>query len=221
MPHSALLADWIGDLVVLCPGVDRAAARRSGADLLDRWAEPHRGYHTRQHLTEMLTALDALAATAVLDERDLHLAHVAAWLHDAVYDVTAPAGDSERESAQFARNVLVSLDVGSSDIQRVEGLILLTVDHGTQRPGALADAFIDADLAILAATPERFDEYCAQVRAEYAHVPDTAYATARSEILSALVDRPQVYRTAFAREAWTANARANVAREIGRLRVGE
>lgn len=217
MSATELLDGWLADLTALAPTVDRSQACREGAALLTRWSEPHRSYHTQQHLFEMLSAVNDLGASSRLGERDIVLAHLAAWLHDAVYDVRAPAGDSERESARLAGTRLTSLHLEPSDIQVVEDLILLTIDHGSRLPGPLADVFTDADLAILAAPEARFDEYCAQVRAEYAHVPDAAYATARAEILAALVERPDVYRTRAARTEWTTAARANVQREIDRL----
>lgn len=217
MSDTDLLAAWVADLTGLVPTIDPTEARRAGVRLLARWSESHRSYHTQQHLAEMLSAIDDLGPESGISDRESLLAHVAAWLHDAVYDVRATGGHSERESARMARDLLASLHFDESDIQTVEGLILLTIDHGMGLPGALADVFTDADLAILAAPGARFDEYCAQVRAEYVHVPDAAYATGRSEILAALVERPEVYRTRFARTAWTAAARANVAREIDRL----
>lgn len=217
MSDTELLDAWTSNLARLAPAVDRATARRGGADLLARWREPHRSYHTDQHLAEMLSAIDELGSSSGLGERETCLARIAAWLHDAVYDVHAPTGDSERASAELARNLLASLQVNASDIQVVEVLILLTIDHGTGLPGALADVFTDADLAILAAPDARFDEYCAQVRAEYAHVPDAAYATGRGDILAALADRPEVYRSPYARRAWSGRARANVRRELHRL----
>ncbi|MFC6706024.1 hypothetical protein [Flexivirga alba] len=221
MPDTEFLDGWIADIAGLAPAADREAARRVGTGLLARWSEPHRSYHTDQHLAEMLSAIDDLARASGLAERETQLARVAAWLHDAVYDVRATAGHSERESARLARDLLASLHFDASDLQTVEDLILLTIDHGTQVPGALADVFTDADLAILAATPARFGEYCRQIRVEYEHVPAAAYATGRSEILAALVDRPEVYRTQFARATWTAHARDNVAREVARLSLGE
>ncbi|HWC20919.1 MAG TPA: hypothetical protein VG502_01345 [Flexivirga sp.] len=217
MSDTELLDGWVAAVAVLSPEVDGSVAHRAGVELLGRWGEPHRSYHTQQHLAEMLSAIDELGPGSGLGSRETLLAHVAAWLHDAVYDVQAPSGESERKSARMARNLLASLQFDGADRQVVEELILLTIDHGTQLPGPLADVFTDADLAILAALEARFDEYCAQVRAEYAHVPDAAYATGRSEILAALVERPEVYRTRFARTAWTAAARANVRREMDRL----
>src|SRR5579875_1069892 len=216
MPHSP--ADtWAADVTALAPAADPAAVRVAGNELVARWTEPHRRHHTSQHLTEMLSAIDTLAAAAALEARMSCVAHVAAWLHDAVYDVHAAPGDSERASADLARKLLTSLGVGPSDVRAIEELILLTIDHGTGLAGPLANVFTDADLAVLAASPDRFDEYCAQVRAEYAHVPEAPYNQARSAILAALVDRPEVYRTAYARAQWTPAARANVSREISRL----
>ncbi|WP_158607612.1 HD domain-containing protein [Flexivirga caeni] len=214
---DALLASWVGDVAALAPRGDPDSARSSGVELLARWDEPPRRYHTRQHLIEMLAATDTLAASIGLGPRERRIARVAAWLHDAVYDVRTDPGDSERASAQLARNLLISLGVGAAEVELVEQLILLTIDHGTQLSGDVAAVFSDADLAILAAPHERFDEYCAQVRAEYAHVPAASYAEARSAILRDLVERPEVYRTAYARAAWTVAARSNVAGEISRL----
>lgn len=221
MSDTELLDGWLADLTGLAPTVDRSDARRAGSRLLARWRESHRSYHTGQHLAEMLAAIDNLETASGLAGRDTLLARVAAWLHDAVYDVRAPAGQSVRESARLARGLLASLHFDPSDIQIVEDLILLTIDHGTQLPGLLADVFVDADLAILAAPEARFDEYCAQVRAEYAHVPDAAYAAGRSEILATLVERPDVYRTQSAQARWTDSAHDNVAREVARLSLGQ
>lgn len=213
-----LLDTWPRAVKHLVPTGDSAAAEGAGESLLGRWTEPHRHYHTSQHLTEMLHAIDELSSGVGISEREQQLAVVAAWLHDAVYDVKSPPGDSERESADLARNLLSALGFEQSDRVTVERLILLTIEHDAQWDSRVADIFSDADLAILAATPERFDEYCGQVRAEYAHVPEAAYNLARSAILRALVDRPEVYRSPYAREAWTGRARANVRRELDRLR---
>jgi predicted metal-dependent HD superfamily phosphohydrolase len=75
----------------------------------------------------------------------------------------------------------------------------------------------DADLWVLSAPVARFDEYCAQVREEYAHVPAALYATARSELLRPFLVRDHVYRTAHARAEWEPSARENLARELTRL----
>ena len=75
----------------------------------------------------------------------------------------------------------------------------------------------DADLWVLAAPVARFDEYCSQVRAEYAHVPAAAYARERSAVLRPFLVRDHLYRTAHARNTWEPAARENLARELTRL----
>jgi len=69
----------------------------------------------------------------------------------------------------------------------------------------------------ISATTERFDSYCEQVRAEYAHVPDAAYALARSQILGDLVRRDRLYLTPHAQHEWDEKARTNLGRELHRL----
>lgn len=212
------------------PGTDRdgashdvhALARR----VLSRYDEPARRYHTREHLAEMFAALDHLDGSdpahvdgQVDGQGDRLAVRLAVWFHDAVYDPTAPAGANERDSAQLAVDSLQSLNTSKELVDTVSALVLATADHRAddERLAATSATLLDADLWILAAPPERFDAYCAQVRAEYAFVPAATYATARSAILRDLLDRPRLYATARAHDEWTPAARANVARELTRL----
>ena len=66
----------------------------------------------------------------------------------------------------------------------------------------------------------RFDEYCAQVRVEYAVVPPARYARERSRILGALRDRPRLYAQDHAHREWEGPARSNLTRELERLHAG-
>ena len=76
----------------------------------------------------------------------------------------------------------------------------------------------DADLAILAAAPDRYAEYAADVRREYAAAPDADFAAGRSQVLRSLLDRPSVYATEYGRDRWERLARANVEAELSVLR---
>ena len=86
----------------------------------------------------------------------------------------------------------------------------LTETHRPADDDADGCALSDADLAILAAPPERYAEYVAAVRREYAHVPDAAFRAGRAAILRDLLAKPHLFHTAYAREHWEATARANV-----------
>ena len=193
-------------------------------DELDRltegWTEPHRAYHTLQHLAEMLAALDELVTAGELAPSHLPVAVVAAAYHDLAYDPRAAPGSNEHRSATWARDHLHRLGAGEPDVDDVEALVLLTIDHdpdsldGLDHRGRLCASFSDADLWILSAPPARYAAYRHQVRTEYAHVPGEIFRTGRATVLQALLDRPAVYATGHARGTWEPRARANVAAEI-------
>jgi predicted metal-dependent HD superfamily phosphohydrolase len=188
-------------------------------DLVARWSQAHRGYHDLRHLDEVLAALAELRDEALDTDEDWASVVLAAWFHDAVYDVTPPGGDpdNERRSAELARAALSANGVGSATVENVVSLVEATAAHETPRTHGPQAAFHDADLWILGAPTSRFDEYCLAVRREYAAVPDDAYAQGRSSILTPFLTRGHLYRTAHARRRWESAARDNLARELARL----
>ena len=80
--HDDLLAQWIKALPPAADPASAAAVTATGAELLDRWQEPHRHYHTIDHLAAVLSIVDAQADEA----DDPQAVRLAAWFHDAVYD---------------------------------------------------------------------------------------------------------------------------------------
>ena len=195
-----------------------------GEDLLERYEQPHRKYHTSVHLSEMLTALKTLykrhhTATprAVL---------LAAWFHDAVYE--ANPGEDEAASADLARTTLTPLastgSLTNREVTAIAHLIELTASHqladGIEEytSGALtrADAafFLDADLAILAADSPRYTRYVAGVRAEYAHYAPDAFTRGRAAILQGFLNRTAIYASDTAHLLWDAPARLNLRTEL-------
>ena len=216
---SGLITSWtmdVRDVAAHAPPGDIVA--RAGAELLERWNEPARRYHTTRHLVEMFGALEDLEGAGEIDGRQCSVARLAAWFHDAVYDPGASPGSNEADSAALARDTLQELGFGDRDVQAVDRLIQLTVSHDTDDAEPLDAAFHDADLWILSAPQDRFDGYCDQVREEYAHVPDAAYRKGRAAVLEPLAHRDTIYRTSRALHRWETPARINLGRELARLR---
>ncbi|HTJ38340.1 MAG TPA: metal-dependent phosphohydrolase [Dactylosporangium sp.] len=182
-----------------------------GRDLLARWSEPHRRYHTLQHLSLMLGVIDAHAGLA--DDADA--VRLAAWFHDAVYEVFAP--DNEARSAELALTALGSLGFAPERVAEVARLVRLTAGHAVE-PGDRNGALLaDADLAVLAGDPPDYARYAAAVREEYAAVPDEVFRPGRAAILRKLADLPELFRVVPARAEWTARARVNLEAEIATL----
>jgi predicted metal-dependent HD superfamily phosphohydrolase len=193
-----------------------AAAQAAGADLVARWSESARRYHTVDHLTFMLTVLDEAAAFA----DDIHAVRLAAWFHDAVYDphVAEPTAN-EQASADLAAAMLPPLAVPAAQIDEVVRLVLLTADHRVEPHDGNGSLLADADLAILAVDAEHYRAYADAVRAEYAFVPDDAFVAGRSAVLAKLLDLDPLYHLTPHRAAWEQRARANLAAELRTLRV--
>jgi len=181
-----------------------------GHALLDRYAEPHRHYHDTGHLTSVLQWIDELAG-----DHDLFLVRLAAWFHDAVYAVPPGQLSNEDASARLARRELGRAGLEQEDINEVARLVRLTATH---RPGARdpeGELLCDADLAVLAGSPQDYERYVAGVRAEYAHVPEPMFLAGRVQVLTELLEGP-LFRTPKGR-ALEEQARANVEAECADL----
>jgi predicted metal-dependent HD superfamily phosphohydrolase len=171
------------------------------------YADPARSYHDRQHLGEVLAHVDELLPA---DDPARVPVLLAAWFHDAVY---VGRGDDEERSAQLALSSLGDTDLG----REVARLVRLTAAHRPADDDHAGQVLCDADLGILAATPDRYASYARGVRKEYAHVPDAAFAAGRAAVLRDLLAKPTMFHTDRARERWEATARANVEAELARL----
>ena len=180
------------------------------ADIVSRYEEPHRSYHTGQHLAECFERWSELR------EQADHPAEVevALWFHDAVYDTHSDSNESR--SADLALDAAVSLGVDTVPAQRIHDLILST-RHATLPVGQDAQLIVDTDLAILGAETLRFVEYEYQVRQEYSWVPDNVFRERRASILRGFIERPFIFSTDFFRERYERQARENIRQSLEAL----
>ncbi|WP_425576876.1 HD domain-containing protein [Nocardioides conyzicola] len=186
-------------------------ARPLGAQLVASYDHPARRYHDGRHLGEVLERIHELSAHGV--EFDRMAVLLAAWFHDSVYDAQP---DAEKRSAAWAAEALPTL-VDQAVVDEVVRLVLMTEHHRPADDDGNGCALSDADLAILAAPAERYAEYVASVREEYAQMPDDLFAAGRAEVLRDLLAKPHLFHTAYAQDAWEDTARANVRRELDEL----
>jgi predicted metal-dependent HD superfamily phosphohydrolase len=182
------------------------------AALIAAYGEPHRHYHTAQHIDQCLAELD-LARPRAADPAEVEMA---LWFHDAVYDTHRT--DNEQQSAAWAQRFLTTQGLEPARVQRIVEHILATRHTGI---AGMADSqlTVDADLAILGAPADRYRDFESNVRKEYSWVPEPVFRDRRAEILQSFLDRPGIYHTAFFRERHEAAARANLAAAIRTLRA--
>jgi predicted metal-dependent HD superfamily phosphohydrolase len=158
--------------------------------------------------------IDMILTSSPADEIDRDAVLLAAWFHDAVYDIR---GDNEERSAALAEQELARAGIPADLTTEVARLVRLTATHQVGDDDIAGQVMCDADLGILAADADRYAEYTHGVRREYQHVPEVDFRRGRAVILRRLLDAPTLFRTSFARKHWEDQARANMRRELAVL----
>lgn len=188
------------------PVADEALHRR----LVACWSEPHRHYHTLQHLLECLALFEQVRATA---QRPAEI-ELALWFHDAFYD--PKRDDNEERSAQWAHACVLDAGLAPAIADRLQALVMAT-RHEAVPQDADAQLLVDVDLAILGSEPARFDESDEQIRREYAHVPEDEFRAGRRRVLGEFLARPRLYSTPWFASRFERQARENLARALAKL----
>lgn len=208
--HADLRHRWAHALRAVRGGVSGPDPLPYAENLLARWAEPQRRYHTTAHLVAVLDHIDTLAAD--VSDADADLVRLAAWFHDAVY--FPDRSENEERSARLAERALPEAGLSPEHTAEVARLVRLTVTHAAEDGDANGAVLCDADLAVLAGAPEPYATYTAAVREEYAFVPDDAFRAGRAAVLRRLLDLPRLFRTPYGQREWEARARQNLAGEL-------
>lgn len=168
----------------------------------------YRGYHNLTHILEKLQKLE----NATLHNKNV--VEVAAWFDDVVHD-TYDTTQNENESAKICKQFLTSLNITGCDIAvtyilATQNRIPLTNDEDELE-------FLDIDLSILGAEPERYAEYSAGIRKEFYFFSPEAFKTQRIAFLRSYLDREPLYYLPHNRVRWEALSRANMLKEIEEL----
>jgi predicted metal-dependent HD superfamily phosphohydrolase len=193
--EERLLRRWLE----LAQGVGlRGDVSGAGHDLLAYYGERHRRYHGLTHLTACLDLLDEVGNLA----DDPHLAGLALWFHDAIYEVGAT--DNEARSAALADGLLKSLGLANAKCATVARTILAT-DHRTLPQIADARLVCDIDLSILGSRPAEYDRYARDIEAE-AGLPPREFRQRRADFLRGMLARPRLFHTEPLRTRFEASA---------------
>jgi predicted metal-dependent HD superfamily phosphohydrolase len=196
-------------------GFDPRAAATVLEEAVRAYGEPHRHYHTLDHIAALLVLLDRHGA----DYSDRDALSLAIMFHDVVYDPRRP--DNEAASAAWAAARLECLGFPAASRTKIARYVLATRHD---RPLGATDAgeadlvlLLDLDLSVLATQPDDYRAYAQAVRREYEFVPDSLYRPGRRRVLEGFLLRERIYLTGRLRAAWEEAARANLAAEVAEL----
>lgn len=179
--------------------------------------EPHRRYHDRRHLREMLdTARDMDCAMSPAQA-------LALLFHDAVYVPGAARGVNEAMSAQLLR--VYGAGVAPETLDLAYRIVIDTADHlARTEPSRLV---LDLDLMRLAVDDASFDRYSRQVFDEQRPLvmigdDDLAWAffqRRRIAFFERLLERPEIFCLPAFRMKYESVTRENLRRAIEAARA--
>jgi len=172
-----------------------------------KYSEPHR-YYPLKHLEHIYKELATLTLNPPIE--------FAIFYHDIIYDVEK--NNNEEESAFLASKRLERLGVKEERIKDVYELILLSKKH---EPTDIESykLFLDADIAILGASPSNYEKYIQNIRKEYCIYDDTIYNNGRKKVLSHFLEKSKLYQSDYFYNKYEEQARTNILTEYHQIRV--
>lgn len=173
-------------------------------DLSRRYCEPHRRYHTIQHIANMLRA------GRELDLDDVQIAAV--WFHDAIYEIPGP--DNEERSALLAEQLLPARGWSDDEVAAVAAIVRDTKTHAPSSERAAT--VIDLDLMSLGAEWAVYSQNALDLRAEHAQIDDDTFRRGQRELLASFLAKERIFHTAWG-SRFEAPARANIERALAYL----
>ncbi len=205
MNESEAYETWRG---LFCRGyaVDKDLIFRVGQDVISRYCEKSRAYHSLAHIQHMLANIPNSGSSFELE--------CAIWFHDVIYD--PKRNDNEQQSADHFISMLGN---ALPDASREEIIRLIKVTaHGQHSPcSACEKLMVDLDLLILSEESSIYDHYAQAIRAEYHHVSDENYHQGRSKVLKHFLTK-NIYHTDYFKHRESI-AIANIQKELERMNL--
>jgi len=178
-----------------------------------RWNELHRHYHTWQHLDEVLGHFDSVRHLCEYSDDT----EFALWVHDLFEEIRSP--DNEVNTITESQRICSEAGFSGLVSCRVSRMIQVLSHSDENLPSCIDEkCAADCDLAILGQPADRFVEYCAQIRSEYAAVSLERFVHGRMAVLERFQEREVLYHTDVMRNSHAYAASENLKEEIARLR---
>jgi predicted metal-dependent HD superfamily phosphohydrolase len=178
------------------------------SQLILRYAEPHRRYHTWSHIGACFDAIEKISS-----DRSQEVA-LALFYHDAIYEPLKKGNEVRSAALLMAEGERAGID---ESVLKKAGMMILATDHdGCLEVTQQGCAVVDADLSILGAEDIVFNRYEDAIREEFGSVPDVTFAAGRVKVMQRFLDRDVIFLTKAARDLWEDKARANVGRSLRR-----
>lgn len=148
-------------------------------EVLDRWREPHRGYHNLDHLNDLIDQIEKDLGVISVEERDKLL--LVALFHDVIYEPTKT--DNVEKSAAF----MLAYCEDKALVKDVYQAILDTKYHKSNEP--LSERFNRYDMNIVERDFDSLLRWEHGIRKEYSMYSAEEYQQGRVKFLESLLDQ--------------------------------
>ena len=184
-------------------------------DLTKRYMEPHRKYHTLDHILKMFQVAKYMRKKLTPEM------YWAIWFHDAVYNVKADPGFNEAESAELCAYWMEDANFSDQTVAYTKRLILSTAT--ALEPGApklSKEQWVICGLDLYSFGNRCCSERIAvQLREEFEHVSEEDWVKGRGAFLQRLLDKEYIIHSSFflstpGFDTWHVAARNNISREL-------
>ena len=176
-------------------------------EIVENHTNKKRYYHTLEHLESLLFQLTPIKT----EINHWNTILFTLFYHDVIYN--SLKSNNEEKSAEFAIQRMQLLSVPQEIIKRCENQILATKHHKLSEDTD-TNYFTDADLAILGANWETYQQYYKNVRKEYAVYPNLVYNSGRKKALKHFLTMDNIFKTEYFYKKFEKTARENIQREI-------
>ncbi len=208
------LSNQIRELFLLLP-VPCAARQK----LVELMSSPERHYHNLDHVELLWTRHRRFAERTEYGSAGLEtLIASAIAYHDAIYD-PYQANNEDASARLWLQDAQTIEGFSESDIHWVGETIRATSWHfgplPSETPRDRARIWmLDLDLTPLGEPPEQFERNTKRLRDEVAGLPAEEWDRQRLAFLANAASHPRIYRMQILADAFEAQARANIAREL-------
>ncbi|OGL99723.1 hypothetical protein A2318_03225 [Candidatus Uhrbacteria bacterium RIFOXYB2_FULL_45_11] len=192
--------------------LDVVAIQIGFQEILRRYGESHRKYHTLAHIVACLQEFESIRS-----ECDDPLGvELAIWFHDLFYEIGNK--DNEDRSADRVHHLIEPRGWVMNHALTADVCIRAT-KHAETPSENDAQIMVDVDLSILGQPWNVYEAYTHQIRTEYKRIPNLLYIPGRHKVMRSFLDRAYIFSTANFRVRYEAQARANIARELETLKL--
>jgi len=188
--------------------------------IINHYSEPHRKYHTLDHVFNCLDEYEGLKRN-IIHEKGYFIESpalkYALWFHDVIY--ISEFSGNEEESADLAREILSQAGLPPTLVHQTEKLIMVTKGHKPTED-LEEQIMVDIDLSILGADQDTYENYKKAIRQEYKHIPTYLFRKGRARVLESFqqrVERNQLFSTPFFKSKYNEQAGINLRQEQGQL----